>query len=84
MVQVDMDASRAYATAVMEASLEFIGCTDDAALARTIDMSFFGQPSEPLSTVFMTCVVCHLNNLRGGIAAVKGVHGVARLPVLTL
>jgi hypothetical protein len=53
---------------------------DDATLARQIDLSFVGHGSLPLSSVFTTFVVGHLNNLCGEIAAIKGVHGLRGYP----
>jgi hypothetical protein len=79
-VQVDLAGCRDYAKAVSEASVEFITSADDQTLARPIDMSFIGQGSLPLSSVFATFVVGHVNNLCGEIAAIKGVHGLRGYP----
>jgi hypothetical protein len=79
-VRVDLAACREYARAVAAASTEFITSTNDETLARPIDMSFVGQGSMPLASVFSTFVAGHLNNLCGEIAAVKGVHGLRGYP----
>jgi hypothetical protein len=79
-VQVDLQKSGAYATAVWSATDDYISSLSPPDLGREVDMSASGLGVRTVDWCLSALITSHINNMAGEISALKGVQGAKGYP----
>jgi hypothetical protein len=79
-VKIDLDALRAYARAVAEATDAWIASLSEADLDRPLDLSGAGLAQHTLGTAIALLIANHLGTETGEISVLKGIQGARGYP----